>query len=210
MNKKANFPLLPIIFGIIFLVIVLMTFGIGPKKYVSDFFEGIKNYVTRDTAFIAGTQKGKLAIPHEDLSGDPNEVAIKIASKLLKCYDEMRKGKKEAHKCETIKITSMTSASYCNGKNYDDGECLTRSDVITFMRFADENKYGNKDSLIRKLAIHSLEDNWGDGYKGTRWKMLQVGTMYLICADVDGDPDDEGPNDDDNLWITADLDYKCK
>lgn len=208
MNKKANFPLLPIIFGVIFLVIVLMTFGISPKKYVSDFLEGVKNYVTRDTAFIAGTQKGKLAIPHEDLSGDPNEVAIKIASKLLKCYDQMRNGKKQGHKCETIKITSMTSALYCNEKDYSDGECLARYDVIAFMKHVDKDKYSQS---FRELAIHSFEDNWGDGYKGTRWKMLQLGTTYLICADIDGDPDVKGEsNDDDNLWITGHLDYACK
>lgn len=206
--------MIAIALGIVFIVIVV-TVGVSFQGDVKKLFEsGPFKPVKQDTTYATGTSSGtgKLELPVNKLSGTPNSVKITIAKKLVECYNRMRaqNNEKGANKfeCEKVEVTSLTDGS----------KSLPMPDIVKIIRenTIDNNVMGLTGGLAqsyRDLVINRLTDGWKQLNKGedpNKAGTVDVGVIYLICADLNGGRDDGGLFEkSDNLFMARNLPFDC-
>lgn len=191
MNKGISTPMLAIALGIIFIVIVLLVFGVPLKDYVSKQFEaGPFKVVSKNATYVTGStsEKGTTEACQQvlTLSGSANSQASQIAAIALSCYNEVEPWWYDYKACEpcvkpTVDISRDTLFEEIKNKNH---------------------KWSTK-------AIEMITADWEHGYEGEtpdsegrkRWLWFAKDTTYLICADAD-----TGSSDD--MLITGKL--TCK
>lgn len=207
MKKGISQPLIAITLGLIFIVIVLLVFGAPLKDYVNKMFEtGPFKPVKQDATYTTGTPgTGKLELPVNKLSGTPESVKLTIARKLVGCYSRMRaqnneKGS-ENFECEKIEITSLSDSS----------TDLPIKDVVNIIKENPENGIGYAQSY-RDLVINGFKSGWKDLYDEDPEKAgtVDVGVVYLICADLDSGRDTGFMDDTDDLYMARNLPFNCE
>jgi hypothetical protein len=212
MKKGISSPMLAIALGIIFIVIVLLVFGVPLKDYVTKQFEiGPFKAVKPDTTHTTGTSgTGKLELPVNKLSGTPDSVKVTIAKKLVECFSRMRSQNNEKgaerYECEKIEVTSLSDGS----------SSLPISGVVEVIKTNKDNEMkltGGLDQSYRDLVVERFRASWKDLYKedpaekGT----VDVGVVYLLCADLDSGRDTGGwPEDPDDLYMARNLPFNCE
>lgn len=208
MKKGISTPMLAIALGIIFIVIVLLVFGVPLKDYVSKQFEvGPFKVVKPDTTYTTGTPSGtgKLELPVNELSGTPDSVKLSIARKLVSCYSRMRAQNNEKgaenFECEKIEVTSLSDSS----------TDIPIKEVVNIIKENPENSIGYAQSY-RDLVIAGLKSGWEDLYDEdpTESGTVDVGITYLICADLDSGRDTGTLDDTDDLYMARNLPFDCE
>ena len=184
MKKGISQPMIAIILGIIFIVIVLLVFGNPLRNYVNTLFEkGPLKPVSKEPTYVAGggQKSSNSCSPLLELKGNADSVAYEIAKYSYDCFSDVVKTRKTKHFCMCI-ISVDNDIS---------------RDLI-------EKHLGKYDKLIKVIInneqdpVEALIENWEVGYDETRHTKLVKGSTYRICADAD-----EVDFDDDDLIITG-------
>lgn len=182
MKKGISTPMLAIALGIIFIVIVLLVFGVPLKDYVTKQFEvGPFKVVKPDTSYVTGTTGEEGGGTNEctdtlTLVGTANNQASQIAAIALSCYNEVEQWWYDYKACEP-----------CVKPTVDIGRDVLFEEIR------------NKNHKWSSKVIEMITADWEFGYEGEtpdsegrkRWLWLAKDTPYLICADADWPSGDE-------------------
>lgn len=205
-KKGISAPMLAIALGIAFIVIVV-TIGLSFQGDVKKLFEsGPFKPVKQNITYTTGTPgTGKLELPVNKLSGTPESVKLTIARKLVGCYSRMRaqnneKGA-EKYECEKIEVTSLSDSS----------NNIPITNVVSIIKNNPENSIGYAQSY-RDLVINGLKSGWKDLYGEDPEKAgtVDVGVVYIICADLDSGRDTGFMDDTDDLYMARNLPFNCE
>lgn len=179
--------MIAITLGIIFIVIVLLVFGVPLKDYVSKQFEvGPFKVVKPDTTYTTGTPsetgKSGQCFPTFELTGSSDAVASEIAKLAYNCFSKVVNSRESKVLCACVVSV-----------NHD----ISRDSIITYLGKYPKLSKGGIVSFEQD-PVEALVDNWEEGYDEERHHKLEKGWTYRICADAD-----EVDIDDDDLMITG-------
>lgn len=168
-KKGISQPMIAIVLGLVFIILVLVVFGAPLKNYVDSLWkEGLFSAGKQETSFIAGTDQKRNIFTETPLefSGTKEEIAVDIAKEAKSCWD--RRSQMNANNnwaCGSILITKI-----------ENGE--SRTDI-------------NKQIILQKLenldktAAARLQATSEDSDFGYTWENLQINIPYKLCSDTD-------------------------
>jgi len=191
MKKGISMPMIAIVFGLVFIVIVLIAGFAFQENTKKLFEEGPFKPVKPDTTYTTGISSGKGAGTTEcnhvlTLSGSANDQASQIAAIALTCYDEVEKW-----------WTSYKACEPCVKPTVDISRDTLFEAII------------NKNHKWSTRVVEMITADWEYGYEKEQEKdgrkrslLLAKDTPHLICADAD-----LWPNPDD-MFLTGKM--TCK
>jgi hypothetical protein len=178
--KKASFPVLPLILGLVFIVIIILAFGPWRAK-LADYYKeggllGAKKPIDEESPVVKGAVKKQVGLITIPLTEDHDKALKELTFQILSCWQNVGKPNDlENYKHAYIKIPYLKQQ-------------------ITKNELAEEIKKTDSTAANEMLYWWNDPTEKSDG--------LTLGT-YLLCCDYDATT----AND---IYLTTDTGFDCE